>query len=187
MKNAHIKLKSLLLCLTLLFTFPFVYGCNIETVDEHNEKVSEEADKRQEALSGLTSSADGSANNDTNSEYMLVHLKITCSKVLDNENLKTNADIPQNGIFFDNDIVVKRGSTVYDVLKVALEDNNMSMSGTSGYIRGICDLKEKECGRLSGWKFSINNEYPNVGCDGYTLSDNDNILWGYVADPHDTY
>ena len=135
-----------------------------------------------------TESRDSSdTESDTTYEYILVHITITCSKAVGHKDLNTSADIPENGIFLDKDIAVKSGSSVYDALITALKDNNINYTENSGYITGINNLNEKECGKYSGWKFRVNNVYPNVGCSGYTLSDGDNILWGYVLSHTDIY
>lgn len=127
----------------------------------------------------------------TTAPYILVHITITCSKVIDNPDLSTDATLPDDGIILDTYVAVRDGDSVFTALKAAADDNNISLSytGSSGslYVRGIGGLNEKQCGRFSGWKYSVNNEYPNVGCGGYSLSDGDSILFGYVANYADTY
>lgn len=179
----RIKLLSIIWLLLLFLTG---CGCSIETVDEHNRKADSEAYERSSALEELLSSK-AAAIEESTYEYILVHITITCSKAVGHKDLNTSADIPENGIFLDKDIAVKSGSSVYDALITALKDNNINYTENSGYITGINNLNEKECGKYSGWKFRVNNVYPNVGCSGYTLSDGDNILWGYVLSHTDIY
>ena len=127
----------------------------------------------------------------TTAPYIMVHITITCSKVIDNPDLSTDAGLPENGIILDTYVAVKDGDSVFTALKAAADDNGISLSYTgskgSVYVTGINELYEKQCGRYSGWKYSVNNVYPNVGCGGYALSDGDSILFGYTATYTDTY
>lgn len=127
----------------------------------------------------------------TTAPYIKVHITITCSKVIENPNLSTNARLPKDGIMLDTYVAVRNGDSVFDALKAAADDNGISLSYTkssgSVYVGGINGLNEKQCGRYSGWRYSVNNVYPNVGCGGYTLSDGDSILFGYVATYTDSY
>jgi hypothetical protein len=128
---------------------------------------------------------------ETTLPYIKVHITISCSKVIGNENLSTKADLPKDGIILDTYVVVRDNDSVFTALKAAAEDNGIQLSytGTKSavYVSGIGGLYEKECGRYSGWKYSVNSVYPNVGCGGYSLSDGDNIFFGYVANYTDTY
>lgn len=123
--------------------------------------------------------------------YIKVHVTVTCSKVIDSPDLSTSAMLPDDGIILDTYVAVKDGDSVFTALKAAADDNGISLSYTgskgSVYVAGINGLNEKQCGRYSGWKYSVNNVYPNVGCGGYTLSDGDSILFGYVSTYTDTY
>lgn len=127
----------------------------------------------------------------TTAPYIMVHITITCSRVIDNPDLSTDTELPEDGIMLDTYVAVKNGDSVFTALKAAADDNDISLSYTgsrgSVYLSGINGLYEKQCGRYSGWKYSVNNVYPNVGCGGYTLSDGDSILFGYVATYTDTY
>lgn len=127
----------------------------------------------------------------TTAPYIMVHITITCSKVIDSPDLSTGARLPEDGIMLDTYVAVRDGDSVFAALKAAADDNGISLSytGSKGsiYVAGINGLNEKQCGRYSGWKYSVNNVYPNVGCGGYTLSDGDSILFGYVATYTDTY
>lgn len=131
------------------------------------------------------------AENQTTAPYIKVHITITCSKVVDNPDLSTDAKLPKDGIILDGYVAVRNGDSVFDALKAAADDNGISLSytksGGSVYIGGINGLNEKQCGRYSGWRYSVNNVYPNVGCGGYTLSDGDSILFGYGVTYNDSY
>ena len=42
-----------------------------------------------------------------------------------------------------------------------------------GYIEGINNLYEFDCGEQSGWMYSVNGWFPNYGCSRYQLKDGD--------------
>ena len=52
----------------------------------------------------------------------------------------------------------------------------------SVYIEGINNLYEFDCGKLSGWMFSVNGEFPNYGSSTYKLQDGDQVSWIYTCD-----
>lgn len=80
----------------------------------------------------------------------------------------------------------KEGDTVYTVLKNACKNNKIQFeytgSGDSLYIKGIDYLYEFDCGDLSGWEYSVNGKFPEVGCNSYKLKDGDDIRWLYTCD-----
>ena len=79
-----------------------------------------------------------------------------------------------------------KGDTVFDLLKRACKENKIQFEyegeGTSVYISGIDYLYEFDCGDLSGWEYSVNDEFPDVGCNAYHIKDGDNIKWLYTCD-----
>lgn len=79
-----------------------------------------------------------------------------------------------------------KGDTVFTALKKACKNNKIqfeySGSGDSLYIEGIDYLYEFDCGDLSGWEYSVNGEFPSVGCGVYKLKDGDVISWRYTCD-----
>ena len=97
-------------------------------------------------------------------------------------------------IFAYENVCGVTGNTINDNVKeiVALKDlcreNDIPMESSwsplynSAYIEGIGNLYEFDCGELSGWMYSVNGEFPNYGCSGYTLQDGDVICWVYTCD-----
>ncbi len=124
------------------------------------------------------------AESEKKEEYISVTFKIGCENVLGDEALKTDAVIPEDGIWFDGKIKVKSGSNVYQVLKAVCEAKNIKYVNESGessaYISSIGGLKAFECGKESGWKYKVNGYIPNVGSSDYYLSDGDCCEWYYV-------
>jgi len=130
-------------------------------------------------------------------------LTIRCDTLLDSSNKdKLSAAkqtlVPKDGIILSEERVpFEEGQTVFDVLKKELQSRNMqfefednALSGP-GYMDGICNLYEFDCGDLSGWMYSVNGTFPSVSCAQYKLSAGDKIVWAYScnlgADIGDTY
>lgn len=120
-------------------------------------------------------------------------ISIDCETVLNNKDkLSENALklIPSTGIilptteyYIDNEY-----TTVFDVLKKVCADNGIHLEFSytpayhSSYIEGIANLYERDCGSLSGWMYSVNGTYPNVGCSEVTIKNGDVIKWRYTCD-----
>ena len=119
-------------------------------------------------------------------------ISIECSNILDNmDDLKKAKEefVPEDGwILKETEVSFKGGETVFDVLKKVCSENGIHMSSKytplykSYYIEGINQLYEMDCGKNSGWMYSVNGKYPNYGCSGYKLKDGDKIEWRYTCD-----
>lgn len=118
-------------------------------------------------------------------EYIAVTVRIVCDNILNHPDLNTTASIPGNGTFCDARTVVKKGETVLDALKAVCADHNISYvnkgSDKNAYIAAIGDLKEKECGKYSGWKFKVNGIVSGKSCGNHKLEENDVVEWYYVT------
>ena len=113
-----------------------------------------------------------------------VTLSIRCDAIQGLE--KKNDLIPDDGVILDTrEFAISEGDTVYDVLLDATTTYRIVMdnSGSDGaaYIAGIGGLYEFDYGELSGWMYRVNGEFPNVGCQSYTVSDGDEIEWLYTT------
>lgn len=122
-----------------------------------------------------------------NANTITVTMSITCDTVAG----KGAEEItPSDGIILPKTTVtLNEGSTVYDCFiyevkqhEIQFEDNTQAMNDhTNAYIAGINNLYEFDYGELSGWMYSVNGEFADVGCGQYTLSDGDNIEWQYTC------
>ncbi len=95
--------------------------------------------------------------------------------------------IPEDGTVLETtELTLSEGSTAYDALTKAAEDNDIlvahkgSAKAKTIYIQGINGLYEFYGGDKSGWMYSVNGEFPNVGCSGYELKDGDEIVFAYT-------
>ncbi len=120
-------------------------------------------------------------------------ISIDCETVLNNKDkLNENALklIPSTGMILPTTeyYIDNENTTVFDVLKKVCADNGIHLEFSytpayhSSYIEGIANLYERDCGSLSGWMYSVNGAYPNVGCSEVTVKNGDVIKWRYTCD-----
>ncbi len=97
---------------------------------------------------------------------------------------------PSDGVILEPTVFyLEPGSTAYDCLitaarqyRIQIEDSSQTLSDhTSAYISGINYLYHFDYGDLSGWMYSVNGDFADVGCGEYTLSDGDVIMWQYTT------
>ncbi|MBQ8942915.1 MAG: DUF4430 domain-containing protein [Clostridia bacterium] len=97
---------------------------------------------------------------------------------------------PSDGIILEKtEFTLPQGSTAYDCLiyaakkyKIPIEDSSKTLTDhRSAYIAGINYLFEFDYGEMSGWMFSVNGSFGDVGCGEYTLSEGDSIEWRYTT------
>lgn len=146
--------RLILIVLLIILSFS---GCSIKSADDYYSSTEPEG------------------------KYSAV-ISINCSTAVNYKNSKRkNADIlkPFKTTFNKNE-------TVFDVLKRVCKEKRIQFehegSDASVYIKGIDYLYEFDCGDLSGWEYSVNDKFPNVGCNAYKLKDGDNIKWLYTCD-----
>lgn len=131
------------------------------------------------------------AQSETNSETIQCTIYISCASVLNHLDLLTDSTkkiIPEDGVILDTTSVkVKKDSTVFEVLEKATKENqvhlefNYTPAYKTYYIEGIGNLYQFDAGNLSGWMYSVNGEFPGVGCSGYKVKDGDSIMWLYTC------
>lgn len=125
----------------------------------------------------------------TTSSEINCSITIECKSILDNmDDLKKGHEsyVPKNGIMLDNyKATLKSKSTVYDLLKKACNDKGITYTAKdtmySVYIVGINNIDEKDCGKNSGWMYSVNGSYPNVSADSKKLKDGDKVVFTYTC------
>ena len=130
-------------------------------------------------------------NTTGNRKSFKCYIGIYCKTILNNmDNLKSSKKqyVPANGVILEKlEVTVYENETVFDVLKRVCKQKGIQMEYTGGtvfqtaYVKGINNLYEFDCGRLSGWKYCVNGEYPSFGCDQYVLKSNDVIEWNYTC------
>lgn len=127
----------------------------------------------------------------TNTEHTCT-ISISCSTILNHMDWldpeKTEL-VPQDGwILKPQKVAFHEGESVFDVLKRVCREQKIHMEFSetpaynSAYIEGINNLYEFDCGELSGWKYKVNDWYPNYGSSRYELKDGDVICWVYTCE-----
>lgn len=121
------------------------------------------------------------SNNTTNEEkevQQYCSLVITCANILKHDNcLETNYQIPNQGIICSKQVKINSGDSVLTVLR----NSGVRIDVSGGYVKGIDNLYEFDCGDESGWVYSVNGVKPNVGAGKYEVKENDKIVWSYVV------
>ena len=155
---------------------------------DNKEKESAADSKGEKPKTTLQKENDDKVTQTTSSEINC-SITIECKSILDNmDDLKKGHEsyVPKNGIMLDNyKTTLKSKSTVYDLLKKACNDKGITYTAKdtmySVYIVGINNIDEKDCGKNSGWMYSVNGSYPNVSVDSKKLKDGDKVVFTYTC------
>ncbi|MCD8049525.1 MAG: DUF4430 domain-containing protein [Clostridia bacterium] len=137
-------------------------------------------------------SAENYYNEASPTEGDFVTIEINAATILENfpsldEALRDEKYVPSDGIILPKTIVyIEDGDSVFDVLERVTRENKIQMeyseSPGSIYVEGINYLYEFSCGELSGWMYSVNGDFAQVGCESYILENGDKIKWLYTCD-----
>lgn len=114
---------------------------------------------------------------------------VECKSILDHmDDLKEGHEefVPDDGYIIKNyTYKAKKGYTAYDALKGACKKNDIKLTAKSTsygiYISGINNLDEFDCGKQSGWMYSVNGIMPNTTCENVSVDDGDSIVFTYVC------
>ena len=111
---------------------------------------------------------------------------IDCSTIFDNMDLFDKNKIyilPKDGIILNIKAEYKEGDTVFDVLVREARRHRIHIEyGLDGYVKGIANIYEKDCGGSSGWNYSVNGKFPSRSCKDIKVSENDVIKWLFTCD-----
>lgn len=83
-------------------------------------------------------------------------------------------------ILDESNIKIKEGESVLNFTLRILGEKGISYKNKNGYISSIDDQAEHDRGDGSGWMFSVNGVYPNVGAGSVTIKNGDNVKWLYT-------
>lgn len=116
---------------------------------------------------------------------------IECKTILDNKDkLKKGLEkyVPDDAVIFSKTVGFDSGESVYDILRRICDENSIQMEASytsmfsSYYVEGINNLYEFDCGKRSGWMYSVNGVFPNYGCSSYKPVNNDKIAFRYTCE-----
>ena len=127
--------------------------------------------------------------NDQNGDGKLTcTLEICCGTVLDHPDTLVNFPaLPADGVMLpETEYEFTAGDSVYAVLEHAAQEADLELRtknsvGTT-YILSIGGLSEFDFGGASGWVYSVNDDFPTVGCSSVTLQDGDAVRFLYTCD-----
>lgn len=137
-----------------------------------------------------TSKATTKKNEPTVKDEISCTLNVECKSILNNmDKLKEGHSeyVPANGYIIKGyKYTAKAGFTAYDALKKACKDNGIKLTAKSTkygtYVSGINNIDEKDCGKESGWMYSINGNRPSVSVSSRKINDGDEITFDYVCE-----
>ena len=113
-------------------------------------------------------------------------LKVSCLTILSNMNLLAEDKhglVPKNGLILSEDnITFSEGETVLSMARRICRDKGIPFDAdVSGYVRGINNLYEFDCGSKSGWNYRVNGKFPSLGCGNYYIKAGDVIEFMYTC------
>ena len=121
-----------------------------------------------------------------------VTLSVRADTILDNMHLLSREKhglVPADGVIFPPTVVrAYEGESVFNVLQREMRRGGIHMAFrntpiyNSAYVMAINNLYEFDVGRLSGWMYKVNGQFPNFGSSRYILSPGDVIEWVYTCD-----
>ena len=173
---------------------PSSSGNSLATSKPSQSSVSSEKDKYQTdpVPDGKPKPVEPENNEtDTTKTYTCI-FSIECTAILNNlEDLNPEKLelIPSDGIILEQvEVEFFDGESVFDVLQRVCQENGIHLESewtpiyNSAYIKGINNLYEKDCGKLSGWQYRVNGWYPNYGCSRYKLTDGAKVEFRFSCD-----
>lgn len=119
-------------------------------------------------------------------------ISISCATILENLDYCDPSKVglvPEDGWVLEPVVVTfSEGESVFDVLQRVCREHKIHLEFVdttiydSAYIEGIANLYEFDVGELSGWRYSVNDWFPNYGSSRYQVEDGDVIEWVYTCD-----
>ena len=114
-------------------------------------------------------------------QTLSVTFTITCSAAVGRVD-----GVPESGYFLKGaGVSVSNGANVYEALVKCCDANGVAVVASNTmygmYVSSIGGLAEFEAGKMSGWTYTVNGNYPPKACDKYVLSDGDKVEFIYKA------
>lgn len=78
------------------------------------------------------------------------------------------------------EVKFEEGDRVLDILERILKKEDIEYHIKNGYVKSIDGQAEFDKGAKSGWMFSINGEFPEIGARSVEVEDGDYIRWLYT-------
>ena len=81
----------------------------------------------------------------------------------------------------ETEVTLRDGDTVLSITRRVLSSKGIDFKVRGGYVSSIDNQSEFDKGPNSGWMFSINGKFPNVGPDSVKVKSGDYIEWLYTT------
>ena len=154
------------------------------TSEKTTQKTNEKKSTTKSAVSKTTTK-----KQTTTSSTITCTVTVECKSILNHmDNLKAGHEsyVPSDGyIINESTVTLDNGSSAYDAVKAACNNNNVSLNTVSSsygkYIAGFNNIDEKDCGNQSGWLYFVNGSSPSKSCSKYILSNGDNVVFSYTC------
>ncbi len=187
-----------------------VYESEKETVKENStekaEKITASSTTQTvpEKVNKTTTKEQKTDKSEKTTSGNVCYITIICESINKNINEFNESKkifLPKSGVILkETSVEINGNETVFDVIKKACKENTCSdkckFCKASGiqieytytpafdnyYIEGIHQIYEKDCGMQSGWMYSVNGEFPNVGVSSYKVKKGDKIVFAYTCD-----
>ena len=118
-------------------------------------------------------------------ESISCEISVSCEEILlhyDQLNAEKKDLVPQSGILLEEQTVsAQEGESAFDILLRTLKEQKLHIDAESGYIKGIGNIYEKDCGDFSGWLYTVNGNYAEVGANDYYPEEGDKIVWYFMT------
>lgn len=160
-----------------------------ETTQPSDTEPEDNKPAQEKASEAIHEEKAESVQSETPEPVDAVSLTVDCSDILENMDLLAKEKrglVPDSGVMYSSsEIEITEGESVFDVLKRTLISSgvhlefNLAPVTNSAYIEGIGNIYEFDCGERSGWKYSVNGEYPRVGCSDFKVKSGDKIVFVY--------
>jgi len=84
-------------------------------------------------------------------------------------------------ILSETEVKINKGDTVLSVTRRVLDSKGIDYEIRNGYMASIKGQNEFDKGPKSGWMFTVNGKFPNIGPGNVTVRDGDYIEWLYTT------
>ena len=163
-------------------------GRHSSSAQESAGEASKAESRQSTPIRESSKEASSGSSNASERETVTCTFSIDCKNAVGKLPPNLEAALPSDGVILDSvTVTCKKNETVLSALKRICKERNIAVeSDFSGYVRGIAQLYEKDCGANSGWMYSVNGVFPGVGAGGYRLKEGDSVVWRYTCEYGDT-
>lgn len=171
---------------------------NVTVVEENGQSKTDDKTTKQTAANNdrqQNNSTNAAINNestpaenvpDKQEQMITVSIAIDCKTILNNMDKVAEpykSFVPHNGqILLNTTYQVKKNTTVLELLRQVGKENGINIVANGGYVSSIKNLAQFCAGEKSGWMYSVNGNYVNVGAGGKKLNDGDVVKWMFTCD-----